>query len=399
MLRYFYPRVSQDGRWLLYQNGNQVELVAAAGGKPRILTRGEAPAWGPGSTSVLYTSGTPGKNRTLWRAEFSPERGEISGTPQPLTVGRGGDVGAAVSRDGAAIAFSAVDETLNLEEVPFDAEAGRVMGPARILTVGNNLVGFFDAAPDGSAVVFAAQRGASSHLWRIDPPALPVELTRDPNYSDGNPEWSPAGDEIGFSRTAVGAPQGSTSLWIMKADGTNPHRVVDYSGELGWLPGGKALIQRGETVLRLDVASGAAAPVTGAKARTLLSVDRSGQWVAYQDAEGGRIVLAAVSLLGGPPRRVPTGTYEAYHPFFSPSGRWVYFQPAHKDLFRVPGPAQNWAVAAPQKVTNFSGFDLYIENPRISRDGSKLFYTRGRRTGDIVILHLQKPLDEGPAKR
>ena len=25
---------------------------------------------------------------------------------------------------------------------------------------------------------------------------------------------------------------------------------------------------------------------------------------------------------------------------------------------------------------------------RISRDGSKLFYTRGRRTGDIFILHL-----------
>ena len=39
------------------------------------------------------------------------------------------------------------DESLNLEELPFDAEAGRVTGPARELTSGNNRVGFFDASP------------------------------------------------------------------------------------------------------------------------------------------------------------------------------------------------------------------------------------------------------------
>ena len=97
--------------------------------------------------------------------------------------------------------------------------------------------------------------------------------------------------------------------------------------------------------------------------------------------------IVAIPVAGGTPRVVATGPYEAYHPFFSPSGGWLYFQPAHKNLYRVPGPAQGWATAVPQKVTDFSGLDLYIENPRISRDGSKLFYTRGRRTGDIFILH------------
>ena len=97
--------------------------------------------------------------------------------------------------------------------------------------------------------------------------------------------------------------------------------------------------------------------------------------------------VSAAPIAGGTPRLVATGSYDAYHPLFSPSGRWLYFQPGHKNLFRVPGPAQDWAIAAPQQVTDFSGFDLYIENPRISRDGSKLFYTRGRRTGDIFILH------------
>src|SRR5262249_40142092 len=85
-------------------------------------------------------------------------------------------------------------------------------------------------------------------------------------------------------------------------------------------------------------------------------------------------------------RFVDTGSFETYHPFFSPSGRWIYFQPGHKNLYRVPGPAQNWLKAEPQKVTDFSSIDLYIENPKISLDGTRLFYTRGRRTGDIVIL-------------
>jgi Tol biopolymer transport system component len=81
-----------------------------------------------------------------------------------------------------------------------------------------------------------------------------------------------------------------------------------------------------------------------------------------------------------------TAPFEAYHPFFSPSGRWLYFQPNHKNLYRVPGPAQDWRTAAPEKVTDFSGLDLYLEDPRISSDGTRLFYTRGRRTGDIFIL-------------
>jgi serine/threonine protein kinase len=384
--RYFYPRLSDDGRWLLYQNGNQIEVVAAAGGKPKVLAVGQYPAWGAGSTTVLYTNGASGKGRSIWRAPFSLAKGELAGDPQPLTFGSMGDVGAAASRDGKVVAFAAVDESLDLEEIPFDAESGRVTGTAQVLTPGNNRVGFFDASPDGKAVVFSANRGEGADLFRVDPPALPVELTRTPNYSDDNPVWSPDGKQIAFSRIAVGAPDETAALWMMNADGTNPHRVADYSGEMIWLTGGKALIGRNGKVLRLDLSSGATEPIEGPKARTIMTTDPSAQWLAYQTTEGGTVKVSVVSTAGGSSHAVNTGKYEAYHPFFSPSTRWLYFQPAHKNIYRVPGPAQNWAVAEPEKVTDFSGVDLYIENPKISRDGTRLFYTRGKRTGDIVIL-------------
>jgi serine/threonine protein kinase/Tol biopolymer transport system component len=395
VLRYFFPRLSDDGRWLLYQNGNSVEIVAAQGGKPRVLVpSGEYPAWGPGSASILFTNSLPGKGRTLWTAPFSLARGELAGPSRPLTFGRGPDLGAAASRDGMAIAFAAVDESLNLEEIPFDAEAGRVTGPPRELTAGAYNLNFIGPSPDGKAVAFGASRGAASHIWRVDPPAPPIELTQEPGVSDSNPDWSPDGREIAFSRQALGAAGGSSELWLMKADGTSPRRVAEMigAGAPVWMPDGKSiLIPHGDTLLRLDLLSGRTTPVPVADARTLFVVDASGQWVAFQIFQGGSMTLAAVPIAGGAPRVVlPTG-YDAFHPSFSPSGRWLYFQPNHKNLFRVPGPAQDWKSATLEKVTDFSGVDLYIEDPKISSDGTKLFYTRGRRTGDIIILRTEKP--------
>ena len=108
--------------------------------------------------------------------------------------------------------------------------------------------------------------------------------------------------------------------------------------------------------------------------------------------------VSAVPSPAGLPISFRPGRTRRYHPLFSPSGRWLYFQPAHKNLYRVPGPAQGWATAVPQKVTDFSGLDLYIENPKISRDGSRLFYTRGRRQGDIFILHLGTTVETKSAR-
>jgi serine/threonine protein kinase/Tol biopolymer transport system component len=390
--RYFYPHLSRDGRWLLYQNGNQIEVAPAAGGKGKALGLGMAPAWGFGSASIVYTDDTPGRRGSLRSAPFSASRGELSGPSRPLTLGRVNDLGAVVSPDGTAVAFSALDDSLNLEELPFDAESGRVLGPPRELTAGSNRVGFFDASPDGKAVIFAAERGATSHLWRIDPPEPAVELTNDPNSSENSPEWSPDGRQIAFLRahTALRENAAESSLWLMRPDGTNPRRVVDSSGSMIWLPDGRALIQRGDSLERRDLATGASEPVPGPNVRTLLAVDQAGRWLAYQTFSNGAMTLMGVPVIGGTPRPISTAPYEAYHPFFSPSGRWLYFQPGHKNLYRVPGPTQDWKIAPPEKVTDFSGLDLYIEDPRICRDGTKLFYTRGRRTGDIVILRFPK---------
>src|SRR5262249_4097672 len=149
----------------------------------------------------------------------------------------------------------------------------------------------------------------------------------------------------GASEAAYGAPAGGTAAWLMNADGSSPRRVVEASGSgVGaavWLPDGKSfLIPRGDELVQLELATGKTIPVPGASARTIYVVDAAGQWVAFQTNRDGQTTIEAVPLTGGKPRTVIPNAFEAYHPFFSPSSRWLYFQPNHKNLYRVPGPAQ-----------------------------------------------------------
>ena len=65
--------------------------------------------------------------------------------------------------------------------------------------------------------------------------------------------------------------------------------------------------------------------------------------------------------------------------------------PDHENLYRVPGPAQDWRSAAPEKVTDFTlTFTSFIENPQLSRDGTQLAYSRGRIASDIWLMTMGK---------
>jgi Tol biopolymer transport system component len=113
-----------------------------------------------------------------------------------------------------------------------------------------------------------------------------------------------------------------------------------------------------------------------------------GHWIVYQATgkDVGNVDVHAVRLEGGQPRVVASTLRQDFHPFFSPSGRWVYFQQDHRNIYRVPGPAQDWQQADPAKITNFSESGRFLEDPQISRDGKQLLYSRGKITGDIWIL-------------
>jgi Tol biopolymer transport system component len=119
----------------------------------------------------------------------------------------------------------------------------------------------------------------------------------------------------------------------------------------------------------------------------LNTVSPDGKWLVYQSSASADLSIKARLIDGGETRVViATPGQSNAHPIVSPSGRWFYYQANHKNLYRLPGPAQGWRTAEPQKVTNWPESGLFIEDPRISADGRQLIYSRGRITGDLWLL-------------
>jgi serine/threonine protein kinase len=387
----FYPAYSSDGRWIFFEDArNNISVVPVTGGAVQEIATGRHPVWDASSHAVIYSDSREGNNHSLWSVPFSSDAGKPSGPARPLTIGRGRDWQPAVSRDGTLVAYTAIQATYNLEAVPFDAEAGHISGLPRVVTTGNQMSYFMRFSPDGRSIVFESSRGAGRHIWRVDIGAEPVQLTSDPKYEETFPQWSPDGNTIAFTRQPAQNPN-ARSLWIMDADGANPRQILEGNNLTRWLPDGSGLIYQSLKfqLFVYDVANGRSKQIpTQSDVVTMHTPSSDGQWIVYQATgkDVGNVDIHAVGLDGGAPRVIVSTPRQDYHPFFSPSGRWVYFQPDHKNIYQVPGPAQDWKRADPVKVTDFPESGLFLEDPQISRDGRQLLYARGKVTGDIWIL-------------
>ena len=385
-----YPSVSPDGRWLLFSTQFAVCAAPVSGGAATRLAEGSNPVWAPDGTAVLYCNGEPGRGDSLWRVPFDARSGRAAGSPGPLTVGRGRDTQATVARDGRHIAFAAQDVTTELQLVPFDAHAGVAHGDAHTLAAGREFIAFISPSPDGSAAVYEAIRGDGTHIWRADSGSRPVALTSDPAWVDENPRWSPDGSRIAFNRTPVASLLAAGQIWLMGPDGANPRRVSAAGGQSAWMPDGRSLlVARNSSLSRLDLGTGSETRLDlGAPVMPIFNVSADGAWVAFQASGRDSVDIMAAPLGGGPPRLVVATPKQDFHPSFAPSGRWLYFQEDHKNIYRIPGPAQGWRAAPPERVTSFPESNLYLEDPRLSADGRWLAFSRVKVASTLWLLEL-----------
>ncbi|MEO8435365.1 MAG: protein kinase [Pyrinomonadaceae bacterium] len=387
-----YPSYSPDRRWIAFEANNTVFIVSSKGGEPQKIVKGKHPVWGADSGAIFYSNVEAGKNYSLWQLPFSSAEGKASGNPSPLTVGRGYDSQATVSRDGKLIAYAALDVSLNIESLPFDAETPRNMGAPQPVTSGSDRIYFHSISPDGMSSVYDSHRGASSYIWRVDRGSAPVQLTSDPNFDDSDPDWSPDGRNIVFFREASRGEQGTIGIWVMAADGANPQLLIKEAGAPRWMPGGGAFVYQSFAdgqIYIYDLASKSSRRITNEEGIYGIGVPSpEGKWLVYHSIAAGNVDVRAIPIEGGESRIVVDTRRQEFHPFVSPSGKWVYYTLDHGNIYRVPGPAQNWRKAQPEKVTNFPETGLFLEDAHTSRDGHQLVYSRRRTTSDIWVMNL-----------
>jgi eukaryotic-like serine/threonine-protein kinase len=387
-----YPSCSPDGKWLLFntQQPDMIYIAPAKGGSPRALAPGRHGAWAADSKSVVFSDLGTG---ALRRIRIS-DGGTAEGVPEPLTAGPGSSVHPSLSRNGRTLTFAAQAIAFNIERVRFDPVAGRTAGSPEPITLGQASNPFFTVSPDGTAVAYQSLRGSATEIWRVEVPAgQNTQLTADQGRRDQMPRWSPDGSHIAFVRSGDVDGKGNGGVWIMSADGAGPRPVARGSTFIAWMPDGQSLTffdAKKRQIVVHDLQTKSERALTDDDAvRSFQSVSADGRWVAYQViGTRGTSDLKVRNIDGSPPLTVVTSDHEDGHPFFAPDGRWLYYQPDHKNVYRIPGPAQGWGAAEPQKVTDFPESNLYIEDPQLSQDGRWLFFSRRSASSDLWLATL-----------
>ena len=146
------------------------------------------------------------------------------------------------------------------------------------------------------------------------------QLTRGPER-DTNASWSPDARFVAFARER--SEHSMPSIWIVRADGTDAHRVTDGIAA-AWSPNGRRLAVGG---LRLRIMR-----PDGTGAKTVVSLpseaaawSRDGRRVLFTAFRGDNADVYTVRPDGTGLRRVTRRRGEDFAADFSPDGRKILF--------------------------------------------------------------------------
>ena len=225
------PAWSPDGMQIAYQQHGEIFVVAGAGGTPRNLTGHAAfdgsPAWSPDGGRIAFVSDRGGA-RDLYVMSSAGGGGVTR-----LTTGVGGVGHPDWSPDAARITFDCVVEPGNTDVCRIDANG---TGLVRLTSAPG-----YDAGADWSAagrIAFATDRyGAATEIALMNADGSAVTRVA-PGISGVEPDWSPDGGRLAFTRFA---DDYTSDVNLMGAEGANPVLLASLASSPAWRPTDAAL--------------------------------------------------------------------------------------------------------------------------------------------------------------
>lgn len=218
-------------------------------------------------------------------------------------------------------------------------------------------------APQAGAVAAVADVPAAAQSWsaRTAPAAQIafVRLVGDPQNSnneiwtmgsgggyqrqltsnavaDLEPEWSPNGEWIAWTRFETQYNTGASDIWLMRADGTDQHRLTDLHADLGtptWSPDGKRLAFTRDYRIWVVNADGTNLRAVSPVGAFDFDPDWSpnGQWIAFS-SNGPRTFDLFAMRSDGSHRHLlaATGGVDEYDAAWSPDSRQIAYSAYHR---------------------------------------------------------------------
>jgi len=300
----------------------------------------------------------------------------------------------AVAPGSHELAVAELEAGFNLTRLPLSADGSRPAGPEEPLSRGSVRDRYPAYSFDGRRLAFTSNRAGPDEVWVLDFKTMRHERLTAPQDGLGTyfPAWLPDGNVLLVKRFSSGGP---ISLWMLALDGSRaeqllqPREIPQNPGIGSVSPDGRrALVQFMEgsdtQLYELDLVTRKERRLTmaaGNKYDGIWSPD--GRQIAYIASTSGALQLWIQPTEGGKPRQLTFGAERMRHASFSPDGRWIYIQPSHRNIWRVPVTG-----GTPQQVTTFPESGLFLEEPTLSPDGRALVYARWNGGASLWLLKL-----------
>jgi len=192
-------------------------------------------------------------------------------------------------------------------------------------------------SPDGKKIACTSNRGSRGNpdIWLIDlERATQMQLT-DNESIDWMPCWSPDGSQIAF----VSDRNGTDSLWVMQADGSNPRLLVTGAWDPSWSPDGTLIafysLQPGKEGTWV-IPAGGGEPTLVAAGLEHPSWSPNGARLVGVMRKDNRRELWIISRVGGAGREISAAGTTVSSPVWSPQGDGIAYDAAlqnNQDIF------------------------------------------------------------------
>jgi TolB protein len=392
---------SPKGTWLTLEVGDSAGIAAnkilrmpAKGGKPEELLEGWSHTWDPSRPRLFYVWRERMGGSRMQVVDVDEASGKLVGSPRTiglltrnlrdLAIGGAGPTLAAVEGDGA----------LDLSWLPLKAGVAEPAAAEEALNGGGGLDRFPAASPEGRRIAFMSDRMGRREVWVLDvatrKSSRPSQLSNDLGASFV--AWNHDGNELLVHRQLS---DGSFSLWRVAMDGrrAEPLGIDEPVAFVDASPDGKALVYstQVEGVFQLftfDVGTRRSRRLTFSSSEKYEGKwSPEGRFVTYctseNSPEGTKYGLARIPAAGGTEEVLASSSERLRHQFYAPDGRFIYVQKSHQNIYRMPA-----AGGALEQVTHFPESGLFIEEPTISRDGSRLVYCRSHGGSSLWLMML-----------
>jgi len=384
----YHPSWSPDGNWIVFgvrqPTHFSMYVMPADGGEPiKFLDEPVIrPSWSADGRHIIYSTRKDGIIN-IWKVEFHGENQPRTVLPARITLSQGHDVNSSPHPLKHTLAYTSQQSQTNIWELSLDR---RQLRQITSTTTNENRA---HPSPDGRSILLTSNRGGMERIWIYD-----LEEETYTHFQTGKLRplfgmWSPDGQDI---------------VYITENDDREYQIRLQRVGDLTareimsgpefvifpvWSPDGRTItfgmIDEHE-IFNMWIYS-----IDDDKLRQLTFLDShsyygsfspDGSHVVFSVTESQTRTLWKAPVDGGDVVQLTFGEVEHSHPMWSPvDPDIILFLEDHQSicLLRV-------STGEIERIQEFHESTTTIDYPSWSSDGSKIYFTKDEKFGDIFVL-------------